>query len=356
MKTKNILYLFLILIVAGCSGLVGALAGGGILYTRLNRSAQAASAPVALLPSATPESQKLSVSNTEIETTITQVVEKVEPAVVTVNGTISGTMTFFGASADQQVSGSGIIVSADGYILTNNHVVESTNQLNVILNDGAELPARLISTDVFADLAVIKVEGQMPAVVTLGNSDQLKPGETVIAIGSPLGDFRNSVTVGVISATGRTLDTGNGYQMENLIRGSQQAQGSSPRGRQVDLGQVFDKVNREYFRGQLERPQLSWSVKRSYRRLGTYSAQLDQVTVSRTLDNREIPVYVIEYIMYHELLHKKLGVQRANSGKRNHTKAFKELEKQFNYYEEANQYLKTLAPKARRGIFRLRMR
>ena len=146
------------------------------------------------------------------------------------------------------------------------------------------------------------------------------------------------------------------YQMENLIRGSQQAQGSSPRGRQVDLGQVFDKVNQDYFRGQLERPQLSWSVKRSYRRLGTYSAQLDQVTVSRTLDNMEIPSYVIEYIMYHELLHKKVGVQRANSGKRNHTKAFKDLEKQFKYYEEANQYLKTLAPKARRGIFRLQLR
>ena len=145
-------------------------------------------------------------------------------------------------------------------------------------------------------------------------------------------------------------------QMENLIRGNHPAQGSSPRGKQVDLGQVFEKVNKDYFRGQMEQPQLSWSVKRTYRRLGTYSAQLDQVTVSRTLDNREIPVYVIEYIMYHELLHKKLGVQRANSGKRNHTKAFKELEKQFNYYEEANQYLKTLAPKARRGIFRLRMR
>lgn len=146
------------------------------------------------------------------------------------------------------------------------------------------------------------------------------------------------------------------YQMENLIRGSQQAQGSSPHGKQVDLGQVFEKVNRDYFRGQMERPQLSWSVKRSYRRLGTYSAQLDQVTVSRTLDNMEIPAYVIEYIMYHELLHKKMGVQRANSGKRNHTKAFKELEKQFEYYEEANQYLKTLAPKARRGIFRLQLR
>ena len=144
------------------------------------------------------------------------------------------------------------------------------------------------------------------------------------------------------------------YQMENLMRGSQQAQGSSPRGRQVDLAEVFEKVNRDYFRGQLEKPQLSWSVKRSYRRLGTYSAQFDQVTVSRTLDNMEIPAYVIEYIMYHELLHKKVGVQRANSGKRNHTKAFKDLEKQFKYYEEANQYLKTLAPKARGGIFRKR--
>lgn len=146
------------------------------------------------------------------------------------------------------------------------------------------------------------------------------------------------------------------YRMENLIRGSQKAQGSSPRGSQVDLRQVFEKVNQDYFHGQMEQPQLSWSVKRTYRRLGTYSAQLDQVTVSRTLDNREIPAFVIEYIMYHELLHKKLGVQRANSGKRNHTKAFKELEKQFKYYEEANQYLKTLAPKPRKGIFRMRMR
>lgn len=146
------------------------------------------------------------------------------------------------------------------------------------------------------------------------------------------------------------------YQMENRIRGSQQAQGSPPRGKEVDLEKVFEKVNRDYFQGQLEKPQLSWSVKRSYRRLGTYSAQLDQVTVSRALDNREIPAYVLEYIMYHELLHKKLGVQRANSGKRNHTKAFKALEMRFKNYEEANQYLKSLAPKPHRGVFKMRRR
>lgn len=146
------------------------------------------------------------------------------------------------------------------------------------------------------------------------------------------------------------------YQMENLMRGRQPAQGSSPRGRQVDLEEVFEKVNRDYFQGLLEKPQLCWSIRRTYRRLGTYSAQLDQVTISRTLDTLEIPSYVIEYIMYHELLHKKLGVQRANSGKRNHTKAFKELEKHFRHYQEANQYLRTLTPNPRKSIFKMRMR
>jgi len=127
-------------------------------------------------------------------------------------------MTFFGRTPDGQSSGSGVIISSDGYIVTNNHVVEDASDLSVILSDGTQLPAQVISTDIFADLAVLKAEGQMPAVVTIGNSDNLKSGETVIAIGSPLGEFRNTVTVGVISATGRMLDTGNGYFMEDLLQ------------------------------------------------------------------------------------------------------------------------------------------
>jgi 2-alkenal reductase len=75
-----------------------------------------------------------------------------------------------------------------------------------------------VGADPFADLAVLKIEGTPPAVATLGNSDVLNPGEMVIAIGSPLGDFRNSVTVGVISATGRSIDSGQGYQIDNLIQ------------------------------------------------------------------------------------------------------------------------------------------
>jgi 2-alkenal reductase len=111
-----------------------------------------------------------------------------------------------------------VFISQDGYVLTNNHVVEGTTQLYVVLADGTQQEASLVGTDIYADLAVLKTQGPAPAVATLGNSDTLDPGETVIAIGSPLGDFKNSVTVGVISATGRSIDTGEGYQIEGLIQ------------------------------------------------------------------------------------------------------------------------------------------
>jgi 2-alkenal reductase len=97
-------------------------------------------------------------------------------------------------------------------------VVEGTSRVGVILADGSELPAEIVGTDMYADLAIILASGEMPAIADLGNSDTLKPGETVIAIGSPLGDFVNTVTVGVISATGRSLDTGNGFLMEDLLQ------------------------------------------------------------------------------------------------------------------------------------------
>jgi serine protease Do len=215
-NSRSIFYLILVILIAIFSALVGAVTGG-ILVLRLVRPTSAA--PVSLV-SATPTQpvQKLTYSSTDIQTSIVQAAENLSPAVVTVVGTVSGGISFFGQLPDQQSSGSGFIITTDGYILTNNHVVEGATQLKVVLADGTEKPANVVSTDQFADLAVLKVEGKMPAVAKLGNSDQLKPGETVIAIGSPLGDFKNSVTVGVVSATGRSLDTGNGYSMENLIQ------------------------------------------------------------------------------------------------------------------------------------------
>ena len=215
MNWKRVLYVFFVGFVAITSAAAGAVVGGRVVWT-MTKPDETTPLQINNTGSTTPAS--VTISNTEIETTITQAVEKVGPAVVTVTGTIPGQMTFFGRSPDGLSSGSGVIISPDGYIVTNNHVIEGAEDLSVILSDGAELPATLISSDIYADLAVVKADGLMPAVATIGNSDNLKPGEMVIAIGSPLGEFRNTVTVGVISATGRSLDTGNGYSMEDLLQ------------------------------------------------------------------------------------------------------------------------------------------
>jgi 2-alkenal reductase len=146
---------------------------------------------------------------------IVQVVDKVGPAVVTVINTLdpSQTQGYCG-----QASGTGVIISDQGYIVTNNHVVEGQQSLEVIFANGDKSDAQLVGADNIADLAVLKVNRTLPAVATLGNSDDLKPGETVIAIGSALGNFANTVTVGVISGLNRTLQTDQNVNMENMIQ------------------------------------------------------------------------------------------------------------------------------------------
>ncbi len=104
--------------------------------------------------------------------------------------------------------GSGFIISADGYILTNNHVVEDAEQVIVRMNDRRELVATVVGADPRSDLALLKVNADNLPVVKLGHSSNLKPGEWVLAIGSPFG-FDYSVTAGIISAIGRSLPTEN---------------------------------------------------------------------------------------------------------------------------------------------------
>jgi 2-alkenal reductase len=221
MSWKKFLYLLLVMIVAGASALAGALAGAAVVYKALEKDAASQALLSGLASTAAPAAgskQVLEVNATTVETSITQVVQQVGLAVVTVVGTIPGQMSFFGPTGDQTVSGSGVFITSEGYILTNNHVVAGANQVNIVLSDGSQRQATIVGTDLYADLAVLKMDGAAPAVANLGNSDLLNPGETVIAIGSPLGDFKNTVTVGVISATGRSIDTGNGYQIEGLIQ------------------------------------------------------------------------------------------------------------------------------------------
>ena len=242
MSGRQFLYLVLLLVVAAGAGLVGAVGGGAIVYQYLQSQPTptapaisqqlpqaTVSAPTLALPSGTTSAEesggspaapqsKLEVSTTQIETSITQAVEKVGPAVVTVLAKNPEQRTRFGIISGGVSSGSGVFISNDGYVLTNNHVVEGAESYSVVLANGSEIEASLIGADPYSDLAVLKVNDTPPAVVQFGSSDLLKPGETVIAIGSPLGDFKNTVTAGVISAVGRSLDTGNGFFLENMIQ------------------------------------------------------------------------------------------------------------------------------------------
>jgi serine protease DegQ len=111
---------------------------------------------------------------------------------------------FYGGQADQPKSGlgSGVIVSQEGYILTNNHVIEEADEIQVVLNDGRKASAKVIGTDPDSDLAVLKVEmDRLPAIV-LGNSEALQVGDQVLAIGNPFG-VGQTVTSGIVSALGR---------------------------------------------------------------------------------------------------------------------------------------------------------
>ena len=104
----------------------------------------------------------------------------------------------------RQSAGSGVIISKDGYIVTNNHVVDGADELLVTLNDNKEFSARIIGADKTTDLALIKIDGKdLPAIV-IANSDDVKVGEWVLAVGNPLG-LNNTVTAGIISAKARTL-------------------------------------------------------------------------------------------------------------------------------------------------------
>jgi Do/DeqQ family serine protease len=111
---------------------------------------------------------------------------------------------FYGeqGNAPQVGLGSGVIVSASGYILTNNHVVESADEIEVVLNDGRQAKAKIIGTDPDSDLALLKIELDRLPVIVLGNSDSLQVGDQVLAIGNPFG-VGQTVTGGIVSALGR---------------------------------------------------------------------------------------------------------------------------------------------------------
>ncbi len=149
--------------------------------------------------------------STDITTDVTSAVEKVAGAVVGVTNIQSSSDFLNPSGASQEAgTGSGVIYKKSGdkaYVVTNNHVIEGANQIEVTLADGAKVEAKLLGTDIWTDLAVLEMDAaKVTAVAQFGNSDKLKQGETVIAIGNPLGlDFSGSVTTGVVSGKDRTI-------------------------------------------------------------------------------------------------------------------------------------------------------
>ena len=169
---------------------------------QLSRTSTAAHAPATnvLQPGTGPLATVPPLTGNNLDTVREAVIARMRPAVVQVNVVTKG-----GGAI-----GSGVIIDHRGYIVTNNHVVDGAQTIQVVLYDGTKLPAQLSGTDQLDDLAVLKIQPpRSMAVATLGDSSKLRVGQEVLAIGNPLG-ITQTVTNGIISALGRTISEGQG--------------------------------------------------------------------------------------------------------------------------------------------------
>ncbi len=203
-----------LLIMALVVGLTGGVVLGGVAGYLYGHNRVPAQPSTALQTSATNSSTSATGQSDVAAQTKDAIVSKVNPAVVTIENqqkSADGT--------EQTVSmGSGFIIDPQGHVVTNNHVVDGADALIVVTLDGSKVNATLVGTDSFQDVAVIKMDGKVPGTVAFGNSSSAQPGQSVIAIGSALGEFRNTVTDGIIGGVDRSLDTGDGYLLGNLIQ------------------------------------------------------------------------------------------------------------------------------------------
>lgn len=213
---------------------------GGTLYTTFSRQLNAQTSKIqSLLLNTSSSSSNVASSSSNVVMTssesgssVVNIAKKLKPSIVGIRMTVGSSMSSYFNSGNNDSSssgdseGSGIIISKDGYILTNYHVVEyadpksnesSSTVLEVFLSNNKQVKAKFIGGDSESDLAVIKVDATGLTAAELGSSSNLQVGESVVAIGNPLGiQFADSVTTGVVSALNRQVDTGTGTTMNYI--------------------------------------------------------------------------------------------------------------------------------------------
>ncbi|MFC2024892.1 S1C family serine protease [Chloroflexota bacterium] len=154
-------------------------------------------------------------SQAPILPSIADVVAKVKPSVVAINVKLVSYDPFFG-SRTQKGAGSGWIIREDGYIVTNNHVVEGANSVTVTLDDGLAVPATVVGTDALTDLAIVKIDAKNLPTVTVSDSSKLRIGDWVVAIGNALGQGIRA-TMGIVSSKDVSMTVDQGQTLYNLI-------------------------------------------------------------------------------------------------------------------------------------------
>jgi S1-C subfamily serine protease len=199
--------------VLAASLISAVLASGGTFLALQASGALDREAAAPTVPTANPASTTQPVTIDESSAVI-DVAAKVGPAVVKI--TAEG-VTSDPFSIPETGVGSGVIYDSDGWILTNRHVVADSESLTVELADGTEYAGSVYGIDTLTDLAIVKIDATGLPIAALADSDRLEVGQLTVAIGSPLGTYSNTVTAGILSATGRSIQT-EGEQLNNLLQ------------------------------------------------------------------------------------------------------------------------------------------
>jgi serine protease Do len=244
-------YVALLFLVAVLGSLLGSAFTYGALLTTGHISAPAANAPDAtatplVAPSITPAPLP------DDRSAITAAAELVGPAVVTITVTAGAPTDPF--TLPETGIGSGIIYDVAGWILTNRHVVADATEVSVGLHDGRQVTGTVYGVDTLTDLAIVKIDAPELQAAPIGDSASLKPGQTAIVIGSALGTFTDSVTSGVISALGRSLQvtdplTSETRQLRNLIQTDAAINPGNSGGPLVDINGQVVGVSTAYAEG-----------------------------------------------------------------------------------------------------------